>query len=249
MFCSQCGSKLPDGAVVCPDCGAKVEKEINFSDVTNYASQRMQQASNGIQNQMEHFRQTQAEVSESRKIKNVSDMFVDPQEQQKAVIGGGYLSNMLHSGVLGKGFGVLTDRRLYFRGKSYSKVNSHFVKTDEDRTIDIQDITSSGFSYAKNITWLFLVGVSLLVALFWFILGVGSDSVDTSEMLVFVACLFVLAAIGLFVAYMVLKQAIYTVTFPGGNLSIRASSYGVREVRAFDKVLHLEKDRFLRSRR
>ncbi len=45
MFCSQCGSKLPDGAVVCPDCGAKVGKEISFSNVTNHASQRMQQAS------------------------------------------------------------------------------------------------------------------------------------------------------------------------------------------------------------
>lgn len=37
----------------------------------------------------------------------------------------------------------------------------------------------------------------------------------------------------------------YTVTFAGGSLSIRASSYGVTEVKAFDRALHMEKDSFL----
>ncbi len=247
MFCSQCGSKLPDGAVVCPECGAKVEKEINFSDVTSYAGQRVQQVSDGIQNQMEHFRKSQAEASESRRVKTINELFVDPREQQRAVIGGGYLSNMLHSGILKKGFGVLTDCRMYYRGKSYSKVNSHFIKTDEDRTIDIQYITSSGFSYIRNLTWLFWVGASLLSALAWCIMGIGARSDDTSMLLFLVACLFLLAAVGCFIAYMLAKQVIYTVTFPGGSLSIKASSYGVKEVRTFDKALHLEIDRFLRS--
>ena len=37
MFCAKCGTQLPEGANVCPSCGERVEKEINFSDVTNYA--------------------------------------------------------------------------------------------------------------------------------------------------------------------------------------------------------------------
>ncbi len=77
--------------------------------------------SEGIQNQVQNFCQMQAEAEESRKVKGVSELFVDEQEEQKAVIGGGYLNNMLHSGVLGKGFGALTDRRLYYRGKCFYK--------------------------------------------------------------------------------------------------------------------------------
>ena len=99
MFCVQCGKEIPEGASVCPGCGAKAEKEISFSDVTNYAGKKAQQMSEGLQNQVQNFRQTQAEAEESRKVKDVSELFVDEQEEQKAVIGGGYLNNMLHSGV------------------------------------------------------------------------------------------------------------------------------------------------------
>lgn len=245
MFCSKCGKKLPDGASVCPDCGAKVGKDINFSDVTNYAGQKAQQVSSGIQNQVEHFRQTQANEAESRKVSSVGEMFVDPREQKKAVIGEGFLSNMIRSGVLGKGFGVLTDRRLYFRGKCYTKVNSHFIKTDEDRTIDIQDITSSGFSYARNLTWLFLTGISFLAALFFFHMAEEMSYYSDPDGVAMMGILFSAAAVAFLILYIIMKRTIYTVTFAGGSLSIKASSYGVEEVRAFDKALHMEKDRFL----
>lgn len=61
--------------------------------------QKAHQMSEGIQSQVQNFRQTQAEAEENRKVKDVSELFVDEQEEQKAVIGGGYLNNMLHSGV------------------------------------------------------------------------------------------------------------------------------------------------------
>ena len=32
MFCGNCGRQLPEGAQVCPQCGTKVAKDIDFSD-------------------------------------------------------------------------------------------------------------------------------------------------------------------------------------------------------------------------
>lgn len=248
MFCANCGNQLPEGANVCPNCGTKVEKEINFSDVTNYAGQKAQQVSDNIQNQVQNIRQTQAEEKASRIVHDIHDMFVSPDEQQKAVIGGGYLSNMLQSGILAKGFGVLTDRRLYYRGISFDKVGGHYVKTDEDCTVDLQDITSSGFTYTKYLWILRSALASLLCGLFIFVLYFTRVIIDDSEFLS-QFMFFMIVGIVLLAAYLYFKMTIYNVTFAGGSLSIKASAYGVREVRAFDKALRQAKDEHLAKMR
>lgn len=255
MFCSKCGSQLPEGANVCPQCGEKVEKEINFSDVTNYAGQKAQQVSGNIQSQVQNIRQTQEEQKASRAVHDIKDMFVSADEEQKAVIGGGYLSNMLKTGILGKGFGVLTNRRLYYRGKCFYKIGSRYMKTDEDCTVDLQDITSSGFRYTGRLWILFLAVLVLLFALNIGIViyGLGSayrhfDSSSATISLLIGGAFFLvvfLVGVGLVFAYCYFKISIYTVTFAGGSLSIKASAYGIREVRAFDKALRQAKDEHL----
>lgn len=244
MFCAKCGSQLPEGANVCPQCGEKVEKEINFSDVTNYAGQKAQQVSDNIQSRMENIRQTQAEEKASRVVRDIKDMFVSADEKQKAVIGGGYLSNMLQTGILGKGFGVLTNRRLYYRGKCFYKVGGRYMKTDEDCTIDLQDITSSGFTYTRHL-WLLVMTVAVLAFGMYGLIMTSSSTYPEygSVILIF------LIGIALLAAYLYFKISVYEVTFAGGSLSIKASSFGVKEVRAFDKALRQAKDEHLAGMR
>jgi len=242
MFCTKCGSKLPDDAVVCPNCGAKVEKDISVSDIKDYAGQKAQQVSSEIQTQVNRFKQFQDEIPKFRRIRELKDMFVSPDEKEQAVIGQGWLRSMLQSGILGNGFGVLTDRRLYFRGKSYSKVSGQFVKTDEDCVIDIRDITSSGFTYARRLSWLLLMVASLVIAIFIFVGAIEDNSVQE---FLFVDLMFFATAVAFLALYIWAKRVMYTVTFGGGSLSILASSYGVADVRDFDKVLHILKDNLL----
>lgn len=232
MFCSKCGKQLDEGTLFCPDCGEKVEKDINFSDVTNYAGQKVQQVSAGLQSQVQNFQQAQKEDVESRKIKDVQELFVNETEQQKAVIGGGYLSNMLSSGILGKGFGVLTDHRLYYRGKCFYKVGGHYMKTDEDCIIDLKDISSTGFTYTRRLWLLILAIISFVVFCF-----IGAIIEDAGVIMFGFVPFCVLA-----LYYAVTTLSIYTVTYAGGNLSINVSFYKVDEIKAFDKALHLAKD-------
>ena len=239
MFCAKCGSQLPEGANVCPQCGEKVEKEINFSDVTNYAGQKAQQVSDNIQSQVQNIRQTQAEEKASRAVRDIKDIFVSADEEQKAVIGGGYLSNMLQTGILGKGFGVLTNRRLYYRGKCFYKVGGRYMKTAEDCTVDLQDISSTGFTYTRHL-WILLAALADIIWSFWYIFAVGEAGVGMLSLL---------SGIVLVGAYIYFKITMYTVTFAGGSLSIKASSFGVKEVRAFDKALHQAKDEHLAGMR
>lgn len=242
MFCGNCGNQLPEGANVCPQCGTKVAKEVDFSDVKDYAGRKVQQAASSVQDQVQNAQQSYKEQFESRKIRDIREMFVDPSEEQRAVIGGGYLNNLVQTGIFSKGFGVLTDRRLYYRGKCFSKLGNHFVKTDEDRIVDVADITSSGFVYARYIIFLILsifLGICT-VNMFIFALAEG----DAVPFFFFMLCLFAVAVL----IYIFFKRTMYTVTYAGGSISIKASSYNIRDVRAFDKVLHQVKDEYLARR-
>jgi len=46
MFCSNCGTQLPDDAKVCPSCGTPVtsENEINMKEIANYAGNKAKDA-------------------------------------------------------------------------------------------------------------------------------------------------------------------------------------------------------------
>ena len=237
MFCGNCGRQLPEGAQVCPQCGTRVAKEVDFSDVKNYAGQKVQQVSDGIQEQVQDFKQAQVEERASRQIRDVHEMYVNADEEQKAVVGEGYLNGLLDSGVLRKGFWVLTNRRLYYRGKCYYKIGGRYIKTDEDYTVEIQDISSSGFTYTRYLWVLALSVIPLALAVINFLV----ESELRHPNYGWTVCFGVLGA-ALVAAYCLIKQTMYTITFAGGSLSIKASSYGLKEVRAFDKTLHFVKD-------
>lgn len=244
MFCGNCGNQLPEGANVCPQCGTKVAKEVDFSDVKDYAGRKVQQAASSVQDQVQNAQQSYKEQFESRKIRDIREMFVDPKEEQRAVIGGGYLNNLLQTGIFSKGFGVLTDRRLYYRGKCFHKVGGNYVKTDEDCIVDVQDVTSSGFVYTRQI-WLLFSAIASFLFFFMIAAMVGDSDVSFAEGMLTWGCII---GVALILLYIFFKMAIYTVTYAGGSLSIKASSYNIRDVRAFDKVLHQVKDEYLARR-
>ena len=245
MFCGNCGRQLPEGAQVCPQCGTKVAKDIDFSDVTDYASRKVQQAASSVQTQVQSAQQSYKEQFESRKVRDIREMFVAPNEEQRAVIGGGYLDNLLLTGTFSKGFGVLTNLRLYYRANCFDKVGNHFVKTDEDRIVDVSDITSSGFVYTRYIVFLILSILLGMASIFFFIETLDQYAGDaTIQIFFFTLFLFVVVVL----LYIFFKQTMYTVTYAGGSLSIKASSYNIKDVRAFDKTLHQVKDEYLSRR-
>ncbi len=171
-------------------------------------------------------------VDEERTIKKVEELFVNEDEEQVAVLGGNYLQNMLHGGGLSKGFGVLTDKRYYFKGRCYTKQAGHFVQTDEEWCVDVQDITSTGFSYKRKI---------LLIILAIACIGVGIYGLACDEE---IGILVGIVGLVTFFAYICSKRAMYIVTFAGGSIGLNVSKYGgTKAVKAFDKKLRQTKDK------
>ena len=244
MFCTKCGTQLPDGAEVCPNCHVKVERESGFSDITKYAEKQAQKATDAVKTK---FQETDNQFKAERKINDISDIFVDPDEQVKTVLGGSYLQNLIKNGSLEKGFGVLTNRRLYYRGKCFIKFGKGFSKVDKEETIDLQDITGTGFIFSRSIIMLILLCLSALGTGFLFIfMATGSRRQTMGVAPYFLVGLIACGVFGFF--YWLSRRTMYEISFAGGSFAIKVPKGGTSEARSFDKKLRLTKDEFLEGK-
>lgn len=232
MFCSKCGKELPEGAIACPACGEEVVKDIGFQEVTQ-----------SVQMKINDFRAQIKEEQEIRKIKDVTEMFVQQDEKQISYMGKGYLNNLLRNGVLSKGFGVLTDKRLYYKGKCFNKSGRFFYKTDEEKIIDLQDITASGFIYRRNIFLMLPASTFTLADVF-----ITPMSIEYSDgLLGLLAFLSIILTLVSWYIYLFYKRTIYEITYAGGKIAIRVSGYGVKEIQKFNKELYRAKDELIKN--
>lgn len=249
MFCTGCGKELPDGIKHCPNCGKMISNnsvndntdnnhntennannDINFSDVASFAGEKVNKAMEEAKAQVNASKAAYKKQMEDSRIKNVSDIIVDPQEKNVAVIGSSYLDSMIHGGGLKKGFGILTDRRFYFKGKCFTKILGHRNLIEEEYTVDLENVTATGFVYNKRYMLLILGIILFIVSLF-----IGEPKAILGGLILLIAFL---------VGYFLTKKVYYEVHFEGGMISIDVSKYGgIKEVREFNKLLCLEKDK------
>ena len=112
----------------------------------------------------------QVNLADSDKNK-FSQYFVSRDETYISSLGNGYIANFLAKGSLSKGFAVITNKRVYFRGSCYSGQGKSFVKSNEERTVDIKDVTGSGFVYRRYLGVL----LGLVAALLVLLAGIGGS--------------------------------------------------------------------------
>lgn len=79
--------------------------------------------------------------------------------------------NFFINGNLRRGFAIISDKRVYFRGSCFSGQGKDLKKTDEERTVDIKDVTGSGFIYRRYLGVL----LGLLTALVVLLGGIGGS--------------------------------------------------------------------------
>lgn len=242
MFCGKCGTQLPEGANCCPNCGEKVEKELDFSAVTNYAGQKAKKVVSNVAQMQKDYKEQNRQLKEDRKLENIEDMFVSSNEQMIDTLGSSYLQNFLHNGLLGKGFGVLTDKRLYFHGKCYRKAGGHYIKSDEEYIFDLQDIVSSGFQYVNRFFLPILSIIALIIGILVVIVGTESGY---GEFMAIGICI-ILVALILFIAYFLSKNVWYEISSAGASIRLNVSHFGrLKEVKQFDKKVRQAKDHLL----
>ena len=180
-------------------------------------------------------------------IRDVSDLFVNPDERQIATVGGGYPGNQENKGRREKAYGILTDRRLYYRGKFYRLENYWMLyKTKEESIVDLQDITASGFVFRRNIILETIAGLATLIELLLIIAGLFASYDNVLEFWLFTLAVGVLTIV-LWIPCIFLRRPVYRIFHAGGMIILKASANKVEQFRDFDRKLRHAKDEKVRE--
>lgn len=174
----------------------------------------------------------------------VRSVFVSEDEQLVAIMGNSIAQSFFASGRIEKGFAILSNRRLYFKGSCLMRKGGHFSKIREERTVDVTNITGTGFVYSNPI-WL-----RVLAYVFWVFGAVTLVGVFTSIMMKDVDPLGILATLGYGLVggisellYRAKKRTIFEVAFAGGGIGLDARWATAQEADFFQKNLKLVSDR------
>ena len=144
MVCDKCGTEVTKNDKFCPKCGAKVIKK---------------------RNKKKDIPEVEKYTLKDKEIEHLSQSFVSRDEKYIASLGNGYIMNYLTNKSMKKGFAFLTDKRVYFKGTCLSGKGKFLVRTDEERTVDVKNITGSGFVYRRYWGILLTMIMSLIAVL------------------------------------------------------------------------------------
>lgn len=93
-------------------------------------------------------------------------LIMDRNERIEAVIGNSCAQNFLTTGTLGNGFAVLTNKRVYFKGKCIFLSGKRIYSKTEENTVDLKDVTGTGFVHNSAIWMKVLMIIFLVIAAF-----------------------------------------------------------------------------------
>lgn len=171
----------------------------------------------------------------------LNTLFVDPEETPVAVIGNSYLQNFLATGhKLKKGYGILTQRRFYYRGQNWGWVGRAATTDTEVGVVALEDITYTMFTHNRNIGALIF---GILLAVLGTIIGAASAVGEQDAGIgAIIAATGITLGIVFILTYLMSRKSLFLVSFPGGGFSFNITWYSAAEFQTFQRQLHLLKD-------
>lgn len=258
MICKNCGRTMPEDALFCQGCGAKVEREAMLVQPEMQGSIGTQTSYQGMNgNTQTNFSDylknsgmmalSDAEMQQydiSNHPEALKNVFVEPDEQLVAKIGNGYMVNLLYKKVK-KCNALLTDKRIYLKGTMYSGEGKTVLKTTEERILDVEDVTGTGFIYTRVSKLMIFIGILLMLgwAGFSYILRWEYEygPLPLPAVVSFLPVL--VAGIVFLVKAFMRRTAWFFIDYAGGRIRINAKLIGLSDVQDFHKQIRRVKDR------
>lgn len=191
----------------------------------------------------------------------IHGIFVARDEKYIASLGNGYIASFLAKGILGMGFAIVSDKRVYFKGSCLTGKGKNFVISNEERTVDTTDITGSGFIFRNKVggpifgmvmsIFGMLLGVFVLSIYFEYekmiysILEIESNFSIFSPNCLIGLCLIGVSSLFFFLSLFYLRKAkktYFEIQYAGGKIAFDVSFYAKAEIDEFQKQLRLAKD-------
>lgn len=167
-------------------------------------------------------------------IRKLTSLFASPDERLVAVLGNTIAETFLSTGVLENGFAVLSDKRVYFRGRCFSRTGKHFSVRTEERVVDVQDISGTGFVFSNPI-WLLVASIIFFCGV---IVGVKCLQSDMIVAIIFLTAVPVIGII-LLMIYFSEKHTLFEISFAGGCIAFDVRWFPAEEAQFFQKNIKL----------
>lgn len=185
---------------------------------------------------------------ENRLFDGLKKFMYDDNETIVSVLGNNVAQTFLSTGVLGKGFAILSDKRVYFKGTCLIRKGKGFYSKIEEKSVDIRDVTGTGFVHNKA-TWANVLKIISLVlaihasVLMPLLLITGVELIANLPSIVF--------AVGFYWGIYFLFKFLYArynysafeISYAGGGIAFDLHWINEVESRAFQKELNMLKDR------
>lgn len=175
--------------------------------------------------------------------KKYEKFFIEPTEKLVAVLGSNYIENYLMRDITAKGFAIVSDKRVYYKGKHYEKGKNNILKftnTINDQVVDLKDITGTEYEMTKN-SWMdILSNIFLFVFVISLVLAVGELGIIP----IIVFLLSFINFIGFWVAYKMTEKNTFWILYSNGAIGVNSAWYSKTEIEQFQKQLRLAKDYF-----
>lgn len=256
MFCNFCGASIEDDAEFCTECGRAVHKNVSRSpqniedgikQAKNVATKMADTVAGTAQGTFGQMKERMSEKNDqitnelsaydiNPNSRELRDIFVDPEETFVAKLGNGFLVNLLVSKQLKRCAGLLSDKRAYFKGTLYTQVDGKFRKCTCMQTIDVEDVTGTGFLYQQVPPLFFIVSI-LIVALGTF----GGFAIDEDILMALLG--FFVTIIPACLYYFLSKKTYFFIEYAGGKIMFNASIIGIEDVNDFQKQIRRVKDK------
>ena len=170
-----------------------------------------------------------------------SDNLIAPDEKVQATIGVSYMQNLISGAGFKNGAAILTDKRLYYFGRSFSNVGREINTATEESIVSVDDITFTRFVHGSPVSLLITAIASFVLAMLIFVSIYGSTD-DSAGMLSFMIIVFLALGVVFLVAYQAGKSTVLEIAFPGGKYCFNAKWHSVSNMREFQRQIHVVKD-------
>ena len=224
QFCTKCGTRLVNGS--CPNCSGAQAMTQAQQPQTQYQPQEFVDDVDEIDPNDERFK----------------SFFMSPKEKFVCALGNWYLMNFLAGGFLGKGFAVISDKRVYFKGKSY-EIGAKRLKTRTSAsTVDLKDVTGTEVRTTKNLGLIIIGWVCVILGGILIGISSGVSNGGIEAMFVTFGSMVLFAGIAFIIAFFISRKTMITIMFGGGGIAFPLNWYPTQEGENFQKSLRIAKD-------
>ncbi len=243
MYCMNCGKQLEDGSAFCIWCGVRQNQPPLLPMDTPMDAPPIFSP---------HL--TKCKIDDSN-IEKAKALLIDPTENIKSILCNNFLQTFISTGVLGNGFAILSDKRVYFKGKCLIRKGKGFYSKTEEKTVDLKDVTGTGYIHNSS-RWARILGRILLIVsgacvghllLIAFACAATGQTMtdDFSDVMIALLIFLIPGLIGLFFLYWHRKTtySVFEISYAGGGIAFDMGWITQQESRDFQQQLVLLKQK------